>query len=180
MVLRGWRSHCHRRQRPKPPEIGTSKDHGHGRGRQMGIVADLFLGMQQESRSRVPLSPHITHTQVLVPGWKGQGPQAAQDHPRRVYHSFPETVIKIWAQTNLTQSVPALDYRTINPNYREVSMRDNWKRNTTLLLPWSCHPRNPSAAKQHGSKTRLDEQIRLDGERIRSICNEQHQFACQQ
>lgn len=59
-------------------------------------------------------------------------------------------------------------------------MRDDWKRNATLLLAWSCQPQNPSAAKQHGSKTRLDEQIRLDGEQIRSIYHEQHQFVCQQ
>lgn len=168
--------HCHCRQ---VRSHRNSEDHGHSRGREMGPAPDLFLGSHQESRSLLPVSPHITHMLWPLAG-KNRVPWAAQEPLHCAYHSVPETVTKILSQTNLTLSVPALDYRTINPNYREVSMRDNWKRNATLLLPWSRHPWNPSAAKQHGSKTRLDEQIRLDGEQIRSICNEQHQFACQQ
>lgn len=92
------------------------KDHGSGRDRETGTVPDLFLGMCLESRCLVPLSPHIAHTQVLAPGWKGKGPWAAEDHPCCVNHSDPETVIEILAWTNLTQSVPVWDYRAIDPN----------------------------------------------------------------
>lgn len=35
----------------KPEATGNSEDHGHSRGKEMGTVPDLFLGMHQESGS---------------------------------------------------------------------------------------------------------------------------------
>ena len=169
-------SHCHCTQSQKP--LGILRTMVTAEARRWGLFQTCSWGCIRSPEATSSVPSH--HSHALAPGWKGQGPLGSSGPPHCMYHSVPETVTKILAQTNLTQSVPALDYRTINPNYREVSMRDNWKRNATLLLPWNRHPWNPSAAKRHSSKTCLDEQIRLDGEQIRSICNEQHQFACQQ
>lgn len=107
-----------------------------------GHVAISERALNQESRLWFQMCRCLLTSLTLSP-W----PQAGEDRVLRqlgtsycVHHSVPETAIKVPAQTNLTQSVPALGYRTINLNYQEVSMRDNWKRNATLLLPRSCHP----------------------------------------
>lgn len=64
----------------------------------METITGLFLAICQESKGLVlglKIPPHLTHIQALAPGWKGQCFKAAQDQPCRMYHSLPETEIKI-------------------------------------------------------------------------------------
>lgn len=135
----------HGRQSLKPP--GNLRGGDHGRGREMEIVTGLFLEINHETRSLIPslnVPPHFPNILALAPGWKGQCPWAARDRSCRVYHSVPDTVIKILAQkTSLHSCIGLQDNQSEllrSLNERQLEMKCHFITFTELpcLEPICC------------------------------------------